>query len=239
MPTRRPLTVLTATVALGVGLTMTLTACSGDDDPSPSPTRSATATRTPSATATPAPTTSSAPAPDGSAASAAPSTPAVPSDDQTGGTDDGTGPGTGNGSGVETPASVDWSAISQQGVAAAGGGTVVSIAGSGDEWTVLVAGPDGSQTQSVVSATLGRVTSGPFPKDADAATKSANAARAAAARVDAATAATTATKAVSGSALRSLVLGGSAPAPTWTATLSVAGAARTVTVDAVSGAVRS
>ena len=40
----------------------------------------------------------------------------------------------------------------------AGGGTVVSLTGSGDNWTVVVAGPDGSLTQSVVSATLDRVT---------------------------------------------------------------------------------
>jgi hypothetical protein len=237
MPPRRPLIVIAASVVLGVGLTTTLAACSSGDDPSPAPSRSASSTRTPSATTT-APATTGAPAPVDST-EPSPSTPDVPSDDQTGGQDDGTGPGTGNGSGVDTPTTVDWSAISEQGVAAAGGGTVVSIIGAGDEWTVLVAGPDGSQTQSVVSATLGRVTSGPFPKDADAATKTANVARSAAARIDAATAAASATKAVAGGSLTSLVLGGSGSAPVWTATLSTSGGSRTVTVDAVSGAVRA
>jgi hypothetical protein len=115
----------------------------------------------------------------------------------------------------------------------------VSLIGSGDSWTVLVAGPDGAQTQSVVSASLGRVTSGPFPKDADAATAAVNAARAKSLRVDAAAAATKAIAAVPGSALGSLVLGGPGTAPVWTASVSVSGATTTVTVDGLSGATRA
>jgi hypothetical protein len=130
---------------------------------------------------------------------------------------------------------VDYATVTKQGVAAAGGGTVVSLAGSGDSWTVVVAGPDGSLTQSVVSATLGRVTSGPFPKDSDAATKAANAARAAGLKVDAAAAAKAATSAVSGT-LASLQLGGTRAAPSWTASVTVSGAARSVTVDGLTGA---
>jgi hypothetical protein len=130
---------------------------------------------------------------------------------------------------------VDYTAVTKQGVAAAGGGTVVSLAGSGDNWTVVVADPDGSLTQSVVSATLGRVTSGPFPKDSDAATKTANAARAAGLKVDAAAAAKAATSAVSGT-LTSLQLGGTRAAPSWTASVTVSGAARSVTVNGLTGA---
>gem|GEM_PF-4703951 len=136
---------------------------------------------------------------------------------------------------MDAPETVDWSAVTQQGIAAAGGGSVVSLTGSGDSWTVVVSGPDGSQTQSVVSATLGRVTSGPFPKDVDQATKTADADRAAAAEIDAATAAETAVGASSGGTLSSLVLGGSATAPTWTATLT-GSSTSTVIVDGISGA---
>ncbi len=99
----------------------------------------------------------------------------------------------------------------------------------------MVAGPDGSRTQSVVSATLGRVTSGPFPRDVDAATAAADAARSAAAEVDAAAAAASATAAVPGSTLRSVVLEGSDTAPVWNAVVTVGGAERSVTVDARTG----
>lgn len=222
MTRRHPLTVLTASIAIGIGTAALLSACSGSD--TPEPTRSATTTRSATPTATPTP-------------SATPTTPATtaPSADPTGSADDGTGQGTGNGSGVENPDTVDYAAVTKQGLAAAGGGTVVSLAGSGDNWTVVVAGPDGSLTQSVVSATLDRVTSGPFPKDSDAATKAANTARAAALKVDAAAAAKAATNAVSGT-LASLQLGGSGSAPTWTAKVTVDGATRSVTVNGVTGA---
>ncbi|MFJ5146438.1 hypothetical protein [Curtobacterium sp. NPDC088465] len=224
MQRRRSLPVLTASTAIGLGLALTLSACSGAEDPAPS--GSATATRSASATPTPSGT---ATAPSGDA------TPTTPSDDQTGPIDDGTGPGTGNGSGVDQPESVDFGVVTEQGIAAAGGGTVVSLVGTGDNWTVVVAGPDGSQTQSVVSATLGRVTSGPFPKDADEATKAANVARAAAVRIDAVAAADRALGAVAGSSLTSLVLGGSGQPPVWTATVTAGGTTSTVTVDAVTG----
>jgi hypothetical protein len=227
MQRRRSLPVLTASTAIGLGLALALSACSGAEDPGPS--GSATATR--SASGTPDPSGTAA-APSGGGK---PSTPSTPSDDQTGPVDDGTGPGTGNGSGVDQPESVDFGLVTEQGVAAAGGGTVVSVVGAGDNWTVVVAGPDGSQTQSVVSATLGRVTSGPFPKDADAATKTANVARAAAVRTDAVTAADRALGAVAGSSLTSLVLGGPGEAPVWTATVTAGGTTSTVTVDAVTG----
>ncbi|PZE95792.1 hypothetical protein DEI95_00080 [Curtobacterium sp. MCBD17_008] len=131
---------------------------------------------------------------------------------------------------------MDWSTVTAQGIAAAGGGTVVSLAGSGDQWTVLVAGPDGSLTQSVVSATLGRVTSGPFPKDADAATKAANVARTANLQTRADAAAEAATGAVAGSTLSSLTLAGTAAAPSWTATVSASGTTSTVRVDGRTGA---
>jgi hypothetical protein len=224
MTRRHPLTILTASMALGVATTVLLSGCAGDDTPdrTPSASRSSSASPTPSAT----PTTAPAPTPE-------PTT--DPTDEQTGAADDGTGPGTGNGSGVEAPENVDFASIAKQGVAAAGDGTVVSLTGSGDNWTVVVAGPDGSLTQAVVSATLGRVTSGPFPKDSDQATKTADAARAAAIRVDAPAAATTAAAAVQGT-VTSVVLGGSGSAPTWTVGLTVGGAARTVTVDGISGA---
>lgn len=226
MTRRHHSTVLTTAIAIGIGTAALFTGCSGGDAPEPTRSATATTTRTPTPSATtPAPT---------SAATTTPSD--APADDPTGGTGDGTGQGTGNGSGVDDPASVDFAAVTKQGVAAAGGGTVVSLSGSGDNWTVVVAGPDGSLTQSVVSATLDRVTSGPFPKDSDAATKSANTARAAALRVDAAAAAAKATAAVPGSALTGLQLGGSGSAPTWTGTVSVGGANRSVTVDGVSGA---
>lgn len=223
---RRSAPVLTASIVLAVGLTTTLTACSGGDD---APTPSATSSRSATATAT-GPASSSAPS-DGS-----PSATATPDDDQTGPADDGTATGTGNGSGVEQPDSVDFGKIAAQGTAAAGGGTVVSIVGAGDSWTVVVAGPDGSQTQSVVSATLGRVTSGPFPKQVDAAAQAATTAQAAAVRTSAAAAAAAATKAVGGGTLASIVLGGSGSAPTWTATVSTAQGERTVTVDGITGA---
>lgn len=222
MTPRLPL--LTGALVLGIATTTLLAGCSGDDRPTPSGSESASASRTAGAT----PST-------GSGSSSSPS--AVPSDDQTGSADDGTGPGTGNGSGVETPERIDWSTITQQGIAVAGGGSVVSLAGAGDLWTVVVAGPDGSRTQAVVSATLGRVTSGPFPKDADAATKAADVARIAALRTDAAAAAAAATGSASGAQLVSLTLGGSGSAPVWTATLSEGGATKTVTVDGTTGAV--
>lgn len=230
MTRRHRLTTITASIALGVATAALASGCSGPDtaDRSPSPTRSSSA----SATATPTPRPSSTPT---GAATSAPGT--APSAAPTAPVDDGTGPGTGNGSGVETPANVDFSRIAAQGVAAAGGGTVVSLTGSGDNWTVVVASPDGSLTQSVVSATLDRVTSGPFPKDSDAATKAANAARAGAVRVDAPTAAARAASS-SGGTVTGIVLGGSGQAPTWAVSVSVGGAGRTVTVDAVSGAVR-
>jgi len=224
---RRSVPVLTASIALAVGLTTTLAACSGGDaGPSASPTSS----RSASASA-PAPTSTSS-----GGSSAGGSSTSAPGDDQTGPADDGTATGTGNGSGVDQPASVDFGKIAAQGTAAAGGGTVVSITGSGDSWTVVVAGPDGSQTQSVVSATLDRVTSGPFPKQVDAATQASTTARAAALKTSAADAATAATKAVGGGTLASIVLGGSGTAPTWTATVTTAGGARTVSVDGITGA---
>ena len=232
MTRRHPSTVLTASIVIAIGTTALLTACSGSD--TPGPTRSATATRT--ASPTPTPTRTPTTAPSASATTApAPAPAPVPSDDPSGSDDDGGGQGTGNGSGADAPDTVDYTALTRQGVAAAGGGTVVSLAGSGDNWTVVVAGPDGSLTQSVVSATLGRVTSGPFPKDSDAATKTANAARAAGLKVDAAAAAKAATSAVSGT-LTSLQLGGSGAAPTWTASVTASGAARSVTVNGLTGA---
>jgi hypothetical protein len=232
MTRRHPSTVLTASIVIAIGTTALLTACSGSD--TPEPTRSATATRTASPTPTPTRTPTTTPS---ASTTTAPAPAPVPSDDPTGSDDDGdgSGQGTGNGSGADAPDTVDYGTVTKQGVAAAGGGTVVSLAGSGDNWTVVVAGPDGSLTQSVVSATLGRVTSGPFPKDSDAATKSANAARAAGLKVDAAAAAKAATSAVSGT-LASLQLGGTRAAPTWTASVTVSGAARTVTVNGVTGA---
>ena len=240
MSRRRPAatarTIPTA-IAIGLGLTVVLAGCTGGDTPSPS--TSATSTRsaspTPTATRTAAPTT--APSSTATAAPApAPSTPAAQPTDDPG---DGSGTGTGNGGGADAPATIDWANVTKQVVAAAGGGTVVSLIGSGDSWTVLVAGPDGAQTQSVVSASLGRVTSGPFPKDADAATAAVNAARAKSLQVDAAAAATKAIAAVPGSALGSLVLGGPGTAPVWTASVSVSGATTTVTVDGLSGATRA
>jgi hypothetical protein len=232
MTRRHPSTVLTASIVIAIGTTALLTACSGSD--TPAPTRSATATRT--ASPTPTPTRTPTTAPSASATTApAPAPAPVPSDDPSGSDDDGAGQGTGNGSGADAPDTVDYTAVTKQGVAAAGGGTVVSLAGSGDNWTVVVAGPDGSLTQSVVSATLGRVTSGPFPKDSDAATKTANAARAAGLKVDAAAAAKAATSAVSGT-LTSLQLGGTRAAPSWTASVTVSGAARSVTVNGLTGA---
>jgi hypothetical protein len=219
MSTRRSTPVLTAAIVLGLGLTSVLAACSGGSTPEPS--------RSPSSGSASASASASAAPTSGSTASA-------PTDDQTGSADDGTGPGTGNGSGNDSPDTVDWAAVTKQGVAAAGGGTVVSLTGSGDNWTVVVAGPDGSQTQSVVSATLGRVISGPFLSAADAATTAANVARAAALRVDAASAAAAAVSASSGGTLSALVLGGTGTAPVWTATLT-GSSSSTVTVDGVTG----
>jgi hypothetical protein len=235
MTRRHPSTALTAAISVGVGAALFLTACSGGDTPAPtrSATASATTTPKPTRTPSPSPTATTAPAP----SSPASATPAPAPGDDDG--DDGSGQGTGNGGGVTDPVSVDFGTVSQQGIAAAGGGKVVSLAGSGDLWTVVVAGPDGSLTQSVVSATLGRVTSGPFPKDSDAATKTANAARAAGLRVAADAAAAKATAAVPGSTLASLQLGGSGSAPTWTATVSAGGASRTVTVNGLTGATRA
>lgn len=225
MARRHHAPVLTTAVLLGVGMTVLLSACS--DGPAPAPNVSASQSATP----TPTPTRTPSSAPDAGQPSA-PS--ATPTDDQTGSADDGTGPGTGNGSGAEAPASVDWAAVSKQGIAAAGGGSVVSLAGSGDSWTVVVVGSDGTETQSVVSATLGRVTSGPFPKAVDGATGAADRARAAAATTDAAAAATAAERAGGGGKLSALTLGGSAGAPVWTATLT-GGGVSTVTVDGRTG----
>lgn len=223
MARRHHATVLTASVVIGLGLTALLSACSDGSAPAPSP----SASGSPSATAS-VPTS-------GGGSSSRPS--ATPTDDQTGAADDGTGPGTGNGSGVDDPSSVDWATVTQQGIAAAGGGAVVSLVGSGDTWTVVVVnGPDGTETQSVVSATLGRVTSGPFPKSVDAASAAADLGRATAARTVASAAATAAERAVTGSKLVSLTLGGTAAAPVWTATVSADGATRTVTVDGLTGA---
>ncbi|MGN8049791.1 hypothetical protein ACTJKO_08860 [Curtobacterium sp. 22159] len=221
MTRRHPLTILTASMALGVATAAVLSGCSGSETPvgTPSASASATASSTPTRSAAPLPTPE----------------PSDPSDDQTGSADDGTGPGTGNGSGAQAPANVDFGKISKQGIAAAGGGTVVSLAGSGDAWTVVVDGPDGSLTQAVVSATLDRVTSGPFPKDSDAATKTANVARAAALKVDATAAASRAASAAGGT-VSAVTLGGSGTAPTWTVAVTVGGAARTVTVNGVTGA---
>ncbi|PYY37334.1 hypothetical protein [Curtobacterium sp. MCBD17_030] len=233
MTRRHPSTALAAAITVGVGAALFLTACSGGD--TPAPTRSATATTTSKPTRTPSPTPPATATTPPDPSSPATSAPAPGNDDGA----DGSGQGNGNGGGVTDPVSVDFGTVSQQGIAAAGGGKVVSLAGSGDLWTVVVAGPDGSLTQSVVSATLGRVTSGPFPKDSDAATKTVNAARAAGLRVDADAAAAKATAAVPGSTLASLQLGGSGSAPTWTATVSAGGASRTVTVDGVTGAARA
>jgi hypothetical protein len=225
MARRHHAPVLTASLVVAVGLTVVLSACSDGQSPVPSSSPSASATSTRSASA----------APSGGGGAAAPT--AKPSDDQTGAPDDGTGPGTGNGSGVDSPSTVDWRTVTQQGIAAAGGGAVVSLTGSGDTWTVVVVGgPDGTETQSVVSATLGRVASGPFPKAVDGATGSSDLARTTAATTDAAAAAAAAEKAVAGGRLASLVLGGPADAPVWTASVSAAGATRTVTVDARTGA---
>ncbi|PYY40835.1 hypothetical protein [Curtobacterium sp. MCPF17_046] len=226
---RRLRPVSTASILLVAVTATVLTGCSGGGTPDPTP--SASHHRT----ASPTPTRSAAPSSPASSPSST-SAPAVPSAGPSAGADDGTGTGTGNGSGVDDPETVDFAAVSAQGVAAAGGGTVISLAGSGDNWTVLVAGPDGSRTQSVVSATLGRVTSGPFPRDSDAPTKAADAARATAATVDAAAAASTATNTVSGSRLVSAELGGPESAPVWTVLVTVDGAQRTVTVDARTGA---
>ncbi|WP_146242533.1 hypothetical protein [Curtobacterium sp. MCPF17_047] len=231
MTRRHPSTALTAAITVGVGAALFLTACSGGDTPAPTRSATATATAEPTRTASPTPSQSTPVVPS-SPASATP----TPGDDDG---DDGSGQGAGNGGGVTDPGTVDLGIVTQQGIAAAGGGTVVSLTGSGDLWTVVVAGPDGTLTQSVVSATLGRVTSGPFPKDSDAATKTANAARAAGLRVDADAAAAKATAAVPGSTLATLQLGGSGSAPTWTATVSSGGASRTVTVDGVTGAARA
>lgn len=210
-------------MALGVATATLLSGCSGGATPDRTPSASSSS----SASSTPTATRSAAPLPTPE--------PTDPADDQTGSPDDGTGPGTGNGSGAEAPENVDFAKLSKQGIAAAGGGTVVSLTGSGDNWTVVVAGPDGSLTQSVVSATLDRVTSGPFPKDSDAATKAANVARAAALKVDATAAASRAATAVSGT-VTSVTLGGSGAAPTWSVAVTVGGAARTVTVNGISGA---
>ena len=224
MTRRHPLTILTVPLALGVATATLLTGCSGGDTPDRTP----SATSTSSASSTPSATRTADPLP-------TPEPTTAPTDDQTGSADDGTGPGTGNGSGADAPANVDFAKIAKQGVAAAGGGTVISLAGSGDSWTVVVAGPDGSLTQSVVSATLDRVTSGPFPKDSDAGTKAANVARAAALKVDATAAASRAATAAGGT-VTGIVLGGSGSAPTWSVSVSVGGAAETVTVNGVSGA---
>ena len=204
---RRPAPVLTASIVLAVGLATTLAACSGDDA---------------------GPDSSRSPSGASSSGSASGGDGAAP-------TDDGTPSGTGNGSGVDHPDSVDFEKVAAQGVAAAGGGTVVSIAGSGDSWTVVVAGPDGSQTQSVVSATLDRVTSGPFPKQVDAATQAATTARAAALQTTAASAVAAATAAVGGGELASVVLDGTAEAPTWAATVTTADGSRSVSVDGITG----
>lgn len=221
MARRNRLTVLTTSIVLGIGMTTVLAACTEGGDPAPTSSASGRTSASPGSTAS------------GSAGSGSSGTPgSKPSDDQTGAPDDGTGPGTGNGSGVDNPTSIDWTTVTKQGLAAAGGGTVVSLTGAGDSWTVVVVGSDGSETQSVVSATLGRVTSGPFPKSADAQVT----APAAALKIDAATAAADAEKSTSGAVLSSLVLGGTGAAPVWTATLTVSGAARTVTVDGLTGA---
>lgn len=240
MTRRHPSTALTAAITVGVGAALFLTACSGGDTPAPTRSATATATTTPKPTRTPSPTpTATTPAVPSTPASATAAPAPGDGGDSDGGDADGSGQGTGNGGGVTNPVSVDFGTVTQQGIAAAGGGKVVSLAGSDDLWTVVVAGPDGSLTQSVVSATLGRVTSGPFPKDSDAATKTANAARAAGLRVDANAAAAKATAAVPGSSLRGLQLGGSGSAPVWTATVAAGGATRTVTVDGVTGAARA
>jgi hypothetical protein len=211
MSRRRPAAqARTIPTAIAIGLGLTVVLAGCTGGDTPSPSTSATTTR--SASPTPTATRTAAPttAPSSTATAAPAPAPSTPAAQPT---DD---PG-----------------------AAAGGGTVVSLIGSGDSWTVLVAGPDGAQTQSVVSASLGRVTSGPFPKDADAATAAVNAARAKSLQVDAAAAATKAIAAVPGSALGSLVLGGPGTAPVWTASVSVSGATTTVTVDGLSGATRA
>ncbi len=227
MARRHHAPVLTASLVVAVGLTVVLSACSDGQAPAPSSSSSSSASATP--------TRSASAAPSGGGGAAAPT--AKPTDDQTGAPDDGTGPGTGNGSGVDDPSTVDWSTVTKQGIAAAGGGAVVSLTGSGDTWTVVVVGgPDGTETQSVVSATLGRVTSGPFPKAVDGATSAADLARTTTATTDAAAAAAAAERAVTGGRLASLVLGGPADAPVWTASVNAAGATTTVTVDGRTGA---
>jgi hypothetical protein len=230
-PHRLP--VIVTAIALAAGLGTTLASCSRADDPTPSPSATV-ATRTPSASPTP---TRSAPVTEPTGTPTAGDDASSP--DATGDASvpaDGSGQGTGNGSGAEAPTTVDWAAVAEQGIAAAGGGTVISLAGSGDDWTVLVSGPDGARTQSVVSATLGRVTSGPFPKDSDAATRRSDVARTEGLQVTADRAATEALAAVPGSTLVSVVLGGPASAPVWTATTSTAGGTTTVTVDGRTGA---
>lgn len=230
-PHRLP--VIVTAIALAAGLGTALASCSRADDPAPS-TSATAATRTPSASPTPTPSEPVA-EPTGTPTAGDDASSPDPTEDASAPAD-GSGQGTGNGSGADAPTTVDWGAVAEQGIAAAGGGTVVSIAGSGDDWTVLVSGPDGARTQSVVSATLGRVTSGPFPKDTDAATRRADVSRTGGLRVTADRAATSALAAAPGSTLVSVVLGGPASAPVWTATTSAAGGTTTVTVDGKTGA---
>ena len=221
--------------ALVVGAALATAGCSGDGGPEPSP--SHTRSATPSDSSAPTLTAPSATASDSGNDSGS------DSGSDSGGSDagDGTGSsGSGTGSsGSESTPAVDVAAVSEQGVAAAGGGTVVSFSSSdGDTWTVVVSAADGSETQSVVSASAGRVVSGPFPKSVDADTRSTNLAVIGAA-VDVVEAARIATGAVTGSTLASMQLGGTTAAPRWTAAVTVDGTAHTVTVDAASGAVLS
>jgi len=235
--------------ALVVGAALATAGCSGDGGPEPSP--SHTRSATPSDSSAPTLTAPSATASDSgndSGSDSGSDSGGSDAGDGTGSSGSGTGSsgsgtgssGSGTGSsGSESTPAVDVAAVSEQGVAAAGGGTVVSFSSSdGDTWTVVVSAADGSETQSVVSASAGRVVSGPFPKSVDADTRSTNLAVIGAA-VDVVEAARIATGAVTGSTLASMQLGGTTAAPRWTAAVTVDGTAHTVTVDAASGAVLS
>ncbi|MFZ7089093.1 PepSY domain-containing protein [Curtobacterium sp. RRHDQ10] len=243
-----------AAVAIGVAGALLLAGCSTADVPRPSSSPSGTGSASPGPTRSP-----SADATGGSATTGAGGTSGQGGTGSTGGTsaggDSGTG-GTGSGSsgsgsggsgssgGTVTQGQLDTSvaqAMAAAGIAesASGSGTLLSLHIDGDDWTIVTADESGAETQSVVSRSLGRVTSGPFPKSVDAATTAQNTAIAAAARVPYATAASTAQRAVPGSSLTGLQLGGTSSAPRWTATVTANGVVHTVVVDAASGAVVS
>ncbi|KQO62183.1 hypothetical protein [Curtobacterium sp. Leaf261] len=243
-----------ALVAIGLGSALVLAGCSTGDDTVPSPTRSHTRSSTPSPSTSPAADDEATTGTGGSTGTGTGDTGAAGGSGSSDGAGDdgGTGDGTGgNGTGGSDSGSASalsdaqLGTIGTQAIAAAGatgsGGaaTVLSATGSSDEWTVVTAGADGSETQSVVSLALGRVSSGPFPKSVDAATQSANRALTAAASTGFQAAAAAAQGAVPRGTLTAIQLGGSASTPRWTATVSASGAAHTVVVDAASGRVLS